>query len=273
MEDNASEIPFFSGEKGWVFQNWKPPKDVLAKEEPGEKGWEIEDWHEDDQKRSHVAFDDIKHSGGKTKYHPGSRGWVSDSWRPPFEETVNKHREKTKGIIKSEDKQYPPFEPLLSVTQGPTTMVVELEIPGVSAKNIAIEIIQESSSHIPIFVADAEISPEYAIVTPENRRRASFLVVRGYKPCRWPAQRIYDESGYGLFERKIFLGYNILPSSPVKATYEEGVLTVCVHAKSTVFRRQMIEDVDNEDHPDKKVQAADAPAASSSSSAPAEPTA
>jgi len=127
------------------------------------------------------------------------------------------------------------------VTQGPTTIVVEIEIPGVSPKNVSLEIIQESSSNIPVFAADSEVTPDLALATPEDCRRSSYLVIRGVKHCRWSSHRVYDERGYGLFERRVFLGYNVLSSSPIKANCEDGVLTVLIHAKSTVFRRQMIE--------------------------------
>jgi len=169
----------------------------------------------------------------RVRYHAGRKGWVAPEWNPPYQEQVSRHKEKQRGIIPS-TQQHPEmggFSPSISVAEGGHTIVVEVELPGVPENSIAVEVVHEVCTSVPIYLGNKqqEVSPSRAIALPESHRKAAYLQIRGMKPNRWHSHKVYDERHYGLFMREVFIGYNLPRDVPIQAKYQDGVLVVCVH--------------------------------------------
>ena len=219
------QLPYYSGEKGWVSPAWVPPTPKMSFKQPysAEGGWVSEQW--DSEKRPTGSNKEAAQHNPHPKYHTGKKGWVAPNW----EESFSGSPFKPDHIIKSSANhpyQVPAWTPLTSVANGPNTIVVEIELAGVRKEDIFIEILQQESTSVPLFDNEEQSS---AIVLPSSQLTTSYLFVKGVKHNRWHNSKIFDERNFGYFEKSIYIGTNINRESPILATFTDGVLTVCIH--------------------------------------------
>mmetsp|Transcript_25324 Transcript_25324/g.32216 ORF Transcript_25324/g.32216 Transcript_25324/m.32216 type:complete len:248 (-) Transcript_25324:72-815(-) len=189
------------GEGGWIYEE--------TPEEPSVSGMSREELH------SH------KHKGGR-------RGWVAPGWEKVYDKN-DPYDSNPNLPVPSQNTQYmASFSPDSSISSGEKTIVVEVELPGVSPENVSLEIVSQVTQKVPF----SSNTGEQAIVPRSNGSGAtaknSFLVVKGYKHSKWDSRKVLDERHYGWFERALFLGNEVTKDSPMMACLENGVLTVCI---------------------------------------------
>lgn len=238
MGDSDASFPHFSGDKGWICNSWEPVIDTLSKEQEGDAGWIMDDYSEPLSKKREATAKQFVKKNPKSRYHAGRQGWVAADWHPDIEEGLSKHREKLKGIVPSShntNELENNFFPRISVAESADAVVVEAEVAGVPIKNLSVELIQEATSSVPLIQNDGhQVTPIKAIITPEKRRKATYLVIRGFKPSRWDSFKVIDERDYGVFERRVLLGYGIPLDAPIQAKVESGVIIVFINKHNFV---------------------------------------
>jgi len=235
-----ARMPFFDGEKGWVAPEYKTPTPrypgkhnasggwVFGGNRPyysdTEGGWVSEETQEEPSVSgmSHEEMHSCKHKAGK-------RGWVAPGWEKVYDKN-DPYDSNPNLPVPSQSTQYiTSFFPDSSISSGEKTIVVEIELPGVSPENVSLEIVNQVAQKVPFTPSSGEqaLVPRTTSGTPVTSKN-SFLLVKGYKHSKWDNRKVLDERHYGFFERALFLGNQVNKDSPMMATLDNGILTVYI---------------------------------------------
>mmetsp|Transcript_949 Transcript_949/g.1522 ORF Transcript_949/g.1522 Transcript_949/m.1522 type:complete len:249 (+) Transcript_949:89-835(+) len=235
-DEFRNKTPYYDGDKGWVAPEYNVPTPRFPGKHNPEGGWVLDSaksfqkgpsgWVSD----SFIIEEEIENSPPREhhpstgKYRAGRRGWVAPDWESTYDPNSGYDSNPNLPVPSSSNQYIKGFSPKVSVCNTEKTVVVEVELPGVSAENVSLEIVSQVCQKVPIAPTD-----EQAIVARQKATRTSYyLLVRGYKHSKWNSQKVVDERDYGFFERSVFLGSQVNSESPMRASLDDGVLCVWV---------------------------------------------
>eukprot|EP00339_Tiarina_fusa_P011439 CAMPEP_0117023064 /NCGR_PEP_ID=MMETSP0472-20121206/17254_1 /TAXON_ID=693140 ORGANISM="Tiarina fusus, Strain LIS" /NCGR_SAMPLE_ID=MMETSP0472 /ASSEMBLY_ACC=CAM_ASM_000603 /LENGTH=254 /DNA_ID=CAMNT_0004729079 /DNA_START=14 /DNA_END=778 /DNA_ORIENTATION=- len=238
-----STMPFYDGEQGWVAPEYKTPTPRYPGKHSAEGGWIFSGTtrtHFHEGEGGWVSEDtpeEPKDSGmsraemHSKKYHGGKRGWVAPGWEKVYNDKNDPYDSNPNLPVPSQSAQYmASFRPDSSISNGEKTIIVEIELPGVSPDNVSLEIVSQVSQKVPFTSSPAEkaLVPSCSKKSTATASKNCFLLVRGYKHSKWDNRKVMDERHYGFFERALFLGNQVNKDSPMMAHLDGGILTVYI---------------------------------------------
>merc|ERR1712108_69928 len=122
-----------------VAPEYKTPTPRYPGKHSAEGGWVSEDTPEE-PKDSGMSRAEM-HS---KKYHGGKRGWVAPGWEKVYNDKNDPYDSNPNLPVPSQSAQYmASFRPDSSISNGEKTIIVEIELPGVSPDNVSLEIVSQ----------------------------------------------------------------------------------------------------------------------------------